>query len=286
MRHPKHHSAHQSPAPAGLSVRRAACGALACVLLLTVNGCSWLWPWSGGDPSVVVDGQTASPEEVSAALDDAREKMTLSPEEPYWPYRVGELYAATDSTASAIAYLQSALALDPDYAPAAALQSKLYYETANYSEAVVLLEGFLSRNADAPDALRAALALHLEALGDVERAQAVLDGCSGNSRAVRETRTFVSLRGDDAKAALDSAKRALDDNPKSAVNHNKYGIALLFAGRPVEARKSFLAALDLNERLPGALYNMAIVEAFYFFDEESGRQRVLLGRVLELGQRR
>jgi len=47
---------------------------------------------------------------------------------------------------------------------------------------------------------------------------------------------------------------------------------MLYAGRPVEARSAFLTALKLDERLPGALYNMAIVEAFYFFDEEEGRK--------------
>jgi len=254
------------------ALRRAACLGLLCALLLTGNGCSWLSFWSGGDPSVDVDGHSAGPDEVAAAKDAVRAKTALAPQEPYWPFRMGELYAAGDSTGLAISHLQSALELDPGYAPAAALLSKLYYETANYGQAVVLLEGFLAENSESPDALRAALALHLEALGDVDRAQAVLDKCSGDSRAVRDTRTFVSLRGDDLDAALETATRSLEENPKSAANQNNYGIAMLYAGRPVEARSAFLAALKLDERLPGALYNMAIVEAFYFFDEEKGRE--------------
>jgi Tfp pilus assembly protein PilF len=70
---------------------------------------------------------------------------------------------------------------------------------------------------------------------------------------------------------LDTARKALDDDKNSAANHNNYGIALLMAGRPFDARDEFRAALDINGALPGALYNMAIVESFYFFDDASGR---------------
>ncbi|MCK5406524.1 MAG: hypothetical protein KAJ37_03680, partial [Candidatus Krumholzibacteria bacterium] len=95
--------------------------------------------------------------------------------------------------------------------------SKLYYETERYDRAVALLDDFLSRNQDAPDALRAALALHLEALGNVDRAQAVLNDCSASSKEARAARTFVSLRGNDMQSALDAAKLALEDDPRSAV---------------------------------------------------------------------
>jgi Tfp pilus assembly protein PilF len=70
---------------------------------------------------------------------------------------------------------------------------------------------------------------------------------------------------------LSTAQKALDDDKHSAANHNNYGIALLVAGRPFEARDEFRAALDLNDGLAGALYNMAIVESFYFFDDAAGR---------------
>ncbi|HKW15813.1 MAG TPA: hypothetical protein VJS69_15115, partial [Candidatus Krumholzibacteria bacterium] len=53
---------------------------------------------------------------------------------------------------------------------------------------------------------------------------------------------------------------------------NNYGIALLVAGRPFDARDEFRTALKLEGDLPGALYNMAIVETFYFFDDSSGRE--------------
>lgn len=255
--------------PLGHPWRRAVLCLLSVATLLSVNGCSWLGHSPDDDLTSIRD---ADPERVAAVLMATQIKMHSAPDEPYWPFHMGELFGAVDSTEQAIDYLQTALTIDPAYAPAAALLSKLYYETERYDRAVALLDDFLSRNQDAPDALRAALALHLEASGNVDRAQAVLDDCSASSKEARAARTFVSLRGDDMQSALDAAKLALEDDPRSAVNHNNYGIALLFAGRPLEARKAFLDALELNDRLPGALYNMAIVEAFYFFDEEAGRR--------------
>jgi len=246
---------------------------LVCSALAATSGCSWIGSSpAGDDPADLRNGEKASPDKVAAALAASREEMRLAPEEPYWVFRTGELYAAVDSTEQAVVHLRSALDLDHDYAPAVALLSKLYYQAEHFEQAVVVLEDYLSRNPQGPDALRAALALHLEALGDVDRAQAVLDECAADSREARATRTFVTLRGDELQSVMETAERALDDDPRSAANHNNYGIALLYAGRPIEARQAFLAALELNETLPGALYNMAIVEAFYFFDEEAGRR--------------
>lgn len=248
-------------------------------LLLTATGCSTLRGvgntlmfWRDDPAARIMAGDDVRPEDAALVLGSVAEQMRLDPTEPYWPFHMGELYAALDSTARAEVFLQGSLELDGGYAPAAALLSKIYYDAQQYEDGIALLDGFIAGNAGAPDALRAALALHLEALGDVDAANAVLDGCSGNSKEARAARTFVTLRGSELESVLETAQRALDDDPRSAANHNNYGIALLFAGRPTDARKAFLSALKLNEALPGALYNMAIVETFYFFDEEAGRQ--------------
>ena len=258
--------------------RRAALGVGFCCLVATQWGCSTIGSvtsslkfWGGND-STWEKANTSDPKELASALDATRKEMGLSPQEPYWPFRMGELYNAADSTSQAVFFLKAALATDATYAPAAALLSKIYYDLHQYQTAVSLLDDFLKANPDAPDAIRAALALHLEALGDVERAETVLDQCTTDSKEVRATRMFVSLRGEEPGATLESAKQAVEEDSHSAANHNNYGIALLRAGKPVEAKKAFLDALELNDRLPGALYNMAIVEAFYFFDEQSGRQ--------------
>ena len=254
---------------ARVACRRMARCLLAGSLLIAVSGCSSL-----GFLPFVGDGapRTVKPGEMGDALARTRAAMQLAPSEPYWPFRLGELCVAADSTMKAAHYLETALDVDPSYAPAASLLSKIYYDSNMHAQAVTLLDGFLSLNPTAPDALRAALAIHLEALGETDRAQAALAGCAADSKDARCARTLVSLGGGDPKVVLETAKRALDADGKSAANHNNYGIALLYAGRPAEAREAFKAALELNDRLPGALYNMAIVETFYFFDESAGRQ--------------
>jgi tetratricopeptide (TPR) repeat protein len=257
-----------------LAGRRAALGLLCCYMIVTVGGCStpgWIKiPLGGGEPRQE-RAENLNPKQISDALLFAGEKMRLHPDEPYWPFRLAELYTAADSTTRAMAFLDYTLDLDSGHAPAATLLSKHHYELQDYDAGIDLLEDFVSRNNDAPDAVRAALALHLEAVGDVAAAHAVLKQCRSSSQEVRAAQTFVSLRDDDTEAAIVAAKRALDSNSRSGANHNNYGIALLLAGRPGDARESFLDALELDNELPGALYNMAIVETFYFFDEAKGR---------------
>lgn len=267
---PMNDFARMNPATRG-GARRATLCVLCLVVALGSTGCSGMKFWSGDPENRLAEG-TASQNEVDAALAEARAQMDLAPAEPYWPYRMGQLYAAADSLSNAVMYLQASLDRNPDYAPAISLMSKLQYNAGSHNQAVVMLEDYVARNPTAPDAVRAALALHLEATGDLERAEAVLGECSGDSREVRTARTFVSLRGDDLASVLDTAQRALEANPQSAANHNNYGIALLYAGQPKQAREAFKQALEIDKALPGALYNMAIVETFYFFDEEKGRE--------------
>ena len=76
------------------------------------------------------------------------------------------------------------------------------------------------------------------------------------------------LHGEQYREAPRWAERALEAD-ESAQNCNNYGIALLQEGRPKEARDVLLRALELEPDLPGALYNLAIVERFYFFDDEA-----------------
>lgn len=246
-------------------------------VVLTGSGCATLGDignsmmfWRGDDDNRVVGGKSMSPEDIEADLLVTGEQMRNDPLEPYWPYHMGELQLARGNASEAVPFLQGALEDDPAYAPAVALLSKIYYDQRKHEEAITLLDGFIASHPGAPDALRAALALHLEAVGDLDAANATLDA-GGNSREVRAARTFVALRGYQEEPILDTARRALDDDPGSAVNHNNYGIALLFAGQPDEARKSFMKALKIDGNLPGAMYNMAIVEAFYFFDEDTAR---------------
>ena len=223
-----------------------------------------------GSPSD--NARPLKPEQAVDRLTETRAQLALAPNEPYWSFRMGELYAAADSAALAMQYLQKSLALDGSYEPAAALLSKLYYDAGMFAQGVDLLGGFVARNPQTSADIRAALALQLESAGEPDRADAVIAQSGTESDAALQVRTYMTLRGQDPKSALASAKKALDADDASAANHNNYGIALLHTGRPVEAREHFKNALSIDDKLPGALYNMAIVEAFYFFDDAAGRE--------------
>jgi tetratricopeptide (TPR) repeat protein len=237
------------------------------ICTLVLSGCSWL----GGGKIVATDPASRQEAPKPDAFAQVRAQMMAAPREPYWPYHLAELELGADSTAAAIDQLKASLAIDPNYAPSVSLLSRIYYEARMHPQAVSLLEDYLVRNAQAPDALRASLALHYEALGDADKADAALASCSATSREAQCPRVLAMLRKNDATALVAEAKKALDADGHSAANHNNYGIALLVAGRPFDARDEFKKALDIDASLAGALYNMAIVETFYFFDDTTGR---------------
>jgi tetratricopeptide (TPR) repeat protein len=246
--------------------RNTALALAAGLLLAGVSGCSWLGLGGGPRPAERMDGDARA-----NAIDEARAKSALHPGEPYWPWRMGEVYASMDSTAAAVTALRTALARDADYAPAISLLSRIQYRSGQHTEAIAMLDGYIASHPGAPDELRAALALHLDAVDDIERADSVIATCTGNSGDVYAARTYVTLRGNAPGTALTVAKAALDADG-SAVNYNNYGVALLHTGKPVEARDAFHKALERDASLAGALYNMSLVEVFYFFDENAGRQ--------------
>jgi Flp pilus assembly protein TadD len=239
---------------------------LAILFASAFSGCSWLGLAGGSQ------GRADLPEPTPDAFAGTRLQMQASPGEPYWPYHLGELLLASDSTAAAVRSLERALAVDPGYAPSVSLLGRIYYDAGMHPQAVSLLEGFLARNPGAPDELRASLALHYEAMGNTAKSDSVLAACAKNTPAAEGARTLAALRDNNPAALMSAARRALEADGKSAVNHNNYGIALLVSGRPLEARDAFRTALDIDGALPGALYNMAIVETFYFFDDGAGRE--------------
>lgn len=169
--------------------------------------------------------------------------------------------------------LRAVLAANPWNAAALSRLSKILWDGARHEEGVDLLEAARASAMRFPDELLAALALHHDALGHVEETAALesalesrLSDWSRGGSAV----TFLRLRGEDFAESEAMARRALEAKD-SAPNHNNLGIALLYAGRPEEARKSFLKARDKDPALPGPLYNLAIVDRFYRFDDDSAR---------------
>jgi len=205
---------------------------------------------------------------LEARLVEVREQAGLDPGEPYWLYRAAEIYLEADSSVAAEAALQTALARDPVYAPALSLLSRLYYKSGRHELAVARLEAARATPAGLPPALLAGLALHYDALDRVAEARAVMAQIPHSQlRDAGSALVYLTLRGERPDSATTLADAALDQNSKSAANHNNLGITKLRAGDPVAARRAFLKAIDIDPKLPGPYYNLAILEKYYLFDD-------------------
>jgi tetratricopeptide (TPR) repeat protein len=220
-------------------------------------------------PMVTVGAAARTPSAPSQGkLEEAREQASLAPREPFWPYRVGELYLAADSTAKAEAALEAALTRDPSYAPAQALLSKLDYQAGRHEQAIARLEDERARSGGLPASLMAGLALHYEALGRTEQAERAIEETARSARGEeRSAVVYMTLRGAQPDSASELAAATVRESPRSAVSQNNYGVTRLRAGDVEAARRAFLEAIELDARLPGPYYNLAILEKYYVFDE-------------------
>jgi tetratricopeptide (TPR) repeat protein len=253
--------------------RRPSARALALVLLLAnaaTSGCGAHAPAHRGEPTERRATAKLSPRE--ERILEAREQMALDPQEPYWPYRLAQIQLESDSLAAAEAALKASLRSDPSYAASLSLLSKLYYDAGRHAEAIALLEFARTRPGAFPDGvpqvILAGLALHYEALGRHDLAAAIMaDAEKSRSGGARSAAAYLTLRGEAAGSAADRAAAALEENPKSAANQNNFGITKLRAGDPKAAREAFLRAIELDPKLPGPYYNLAILERYYLFDD-------------------
>lgn len=213
-----------------------------------------------------------NPKRTLSQLEDAHEQASLDPAQPYWPYRIGELQRDARATASADSAYRAALARDPDYAPALAALSALWYEAGRHDDAIEMLETARARAASRPGGMDAgligALALHYEAAGRPDEARAALALVSDPGRtAARGASVYLTLRGDTPDAAAGLAEAAVFADPGSAVAQNNYGIARLRAGDVTRAEAAFLKSIDLDPSLAGPYYNLAILTKYYRHDE-------------------
>lgn len=205
-------------------------------------------------------------------MDEARAQAAADTAEAYWPYAIALLDASVDSLSDAETALNQSLARDHCYAPALSLLSKLYFDQHRSAEAVDRLEAARSDcfASGTPAALLAGLALHYQAIGRHDLARAVMAELPRAARRdMGAAGVYLTLLGDDPDSAQSLAKDALQKDGRSAVNQNNYGITRLRAGRPDEARQAFLEAIDLDPRLPGPYYNLAILERYYVFDDSA-----------------
>lgn len=246
-----------------LLVHRAA-ATLGVVVLVTLAGCSGALR---GNQTVSTRGETFDAAAWRDAMIDAREELAAAPEDPAVLHRIAQLYAAADSSDLALAFCERVLTAHPDHHIALSLWSKLQFEQGAHDAAIARIEASRARKGALPDALQTGLALHYDAVGRWEESAREFD----QVRTPNSAKVYHVLRGDHFLEAGELASAALQADPHSAASHNNFGITRLYAGDPERAREAFLRALELDPDASGALYNLAIVDAFYFFDEAQGR---------------
>ncbi|MCA9726239.1 MAG: tetratricopeptide repeat protein [Candidatus Eisenbacteria bacterium] len=236
---------------------------------LFTSGCALFR--SGGDGELTARDE---PTALQQAIDWATQQASAVPDEPYWPHHLAELYVRSGRGDDAEHALHDALARDPRYAPSLTLLSRLLYQDGRFGEGLELLSSVPIDSFPRGEAcvLAADLALHREALGDPEAARRTLEPYRADIdwKELGSVPTYLELRGDDFLDAKVPAERALDAQ-EDAVNLNNHGIARLLAGDPETARREFQRAHTLDPDLPGPLYNLAIVERFYFFDDKAAQ---------------
>ena len=206
-------------------------------------------------------------------LRESREAAALAPAEPYWPFHTAELYAGADSLAGARAAIADALARDPDYAPALTLRSRLDDRAGRHDEAIRAIESALARPGAFPSGppreLIEGLALHYQALGKGDRAQALLAGAPPRKGPPSPALVALTLDGATPENAAPLAEAAVKDDPRSAVNQNNWGVTLLRNGDPLAAKKAFEWATKADPALAGPWYNLAILHKYYLFDDST-----------------
>lgn len=240
------------------------------VIAAGLSGCLWSKSHVADDPRAGTE--VREPKTWEERVEFARQQSALAPDEPYWPYYLGTLYAKADLPVEAEKSFAASVAVDPTYAPALSSLSKCWYDQGRHAEAVTMLEDArFSRSSSRafPVELLEALALHYDALGETEKARILLAGIEKPDASVP---SFVLLKSNGFLSASGPAESALAANDKSAINQNNFGITCLHAGDPQKAREAFLTAAKLDPELPGPLYNLALVEKFYFMDDEAAAE--------------
>ena len=202
---------------------------------------------------------------------EAHEQSAALPAEPYWPFRLAELYVKADSAGQVEPALERALARNPRYAPALAMLSAQWFREGRHAEAIQRLEAVRAQSPTTfPDALTACLALHYDAIDRPDVAAQLAYGISKPDLDVTgSSLVYVHLRGATPDSARALAEATLDRDGRTAANYNNAGIVRLRAGDPEAARKAFLKAIDMDPSLPGPYYNLAILDRFYRFDDEA-----------------
>jgi len=246
---------------------------LAVIFAVLVEGCGGSRPAIEPSPAASAatrDSNAEAAEEPTSVAELSRRLVRA-----HWSRAHG--LVARDSLAAAAAELEQALAVDSLDAPSLVLQSDLDYRSGRHDQAIARLDAARRHLAPCPIEVTAALALHLAAQGEADRAESLLAPLYADARGADWKRlgsvlTFAALRSSHPESRGPQAAADALAALESPINHNNQGVALLVRGEARAAREQFLLAHEQDPTLPGPLYNLAIVERFYFQSEAKARE--------------
>ena len=232
-------------------------------------GCGGSRPALEQDPLALADSTSAEIEQRGVAERDSTRVLLRA----HWER--AHALALHDSLDAARTEVDRALALDSLDAPSLVLFSDLEYRRGRHAEAIPRLERACKEIASCPLELTASLALHLAANGETARADSLLAPRYEDAdswKRIGSVLAFAALRSEHPERLGPRAAELALEADESPINLNNQGIALLIKGEAREARQIFERAHELAPKLPGPLYNLAIVERFYFRNDVKARE--------------
>ncbi|MCG6942263.1 MAG: PEP-CTERM system TPR-repeat protein PrsT [Thiohalocapsa sp.] len=192
-----------------------------------------------------------SPKEARAALQQALE---LSPGMPEAAFNLAQAAMTTGDTDQAAQYLGQVLAVDPNNVEATMAMARLERTTGHLDDAIKRLERLLGKR---PDALQVRLALALADLArnridDGLRVVRAATGPDAQDQNLILLEGRLELAAGRPNAAVEAFEHLAQRYPESADAHYFLASALARVGNPLQARKEFLAGLEIDPNRPQA----------------------------------
>lgn len=184
-----------------------------------------------------------------------RKAIDLNPRQPE-PYKnLTMLYTSRGDLPGAIAVYKEALAVAPGNAQLAMLLGDAYERNGQYEDAMRTYEGIVTANPRHNDAANKLARLLMERRGDPDALREALEyakGFENTSNAEHlDTLGWIHYHRNDAAAAINVLKKAVEYAPQTPVLHYHLGMAYALDQQNGEAVTHLRHALDAGQDFPG-----------------------------------
>lgn len=208
-----------------------------------------------------------------------QKKASINPDkDPQYQYDKAVISVRYGLEDEALKYLNEALSIDPSHAPSLKLLGTVQFKKNSFQEAAAALERYLALRPDDSEA-HTSLGLTYYKLGQGDRAEAEYQKAIGIDGHPEAGFGLAKLYYDQNKlaAALETIRRAIGKNPRSAPYFNLEGVILNQMGKYREALTSFQNALRYA---PDDIYLAVNLGIAYINNKQPDKARELLEKVL------